>query len=205
MPDAALQHAIHQEARLDAVAALLDGMSHEARVAATRTLSRKDQRALYALAQDAAPLGLDHFVPADRAARAAVRHHGWNALPLPAAGRRVETRCARPEDGDGERLFGYNESPVRGLIGPGYFVAIPTRGNTDWEPRGAIVVDYFQIPDGPVPDRWPDVVPNRKGLQVFVYDKTRDFMRGVSAHVSVGAAYKVENSLDHYFMLVRQD
>ena len=31
-----------------------------------------------------------------------------------------------------------------------------------------------------------------KGLQVLVYHKTRDFMRKVSAHVSIGAAYKKE-------------
>jgi hypothetical protein len=28
---------------------------------------------------------------------------------------------------------------------------------------------------------------------------------GVSAHVSIGAAYKGEKALDHYFVLVRQD
>jgi hypothetical protein len=30
-------------------------------------------------------------------------------------------------------------------------------------------------------------------------------MRRVSAHVTVGAAYKGEKSLDHYFMLCRED
>ena len=48
------------------------------------------------------------------------------------------------------------------------------------------------------------MVPNTQGLQRFVYHRTRDFMRGVSAHVSIGAAYKVEKSLDHYFVLVRE-
>ena len=66
------------------------------------------------------------------------------------------------------------------------------------------MVDYFQIPDGPVPEGWPRVIPNTRGLQTFVYHRTRDFMRKVSKHVTIGAAYKVERPLDHYFVLCRQ-
>ena len=109
-----------------------------------------------------------------------------------------------PQDGS-ERLFGYNHAPSGKLVGPGYFVAVPTRGQPAWAERGPVVVDYFQVPDGPVPGEWPKVVPNSKGLQRFVYNGTRDFMRRVSAHVSIGAAHKGEKSLDHYFVLVRQD
>ena len=91
-----------------------------------------------------------------------------------------------------------------GIIGPGFFVGVPTEGNADWEARGAIVIDYFQTPDGDVAADWPKVVPNSKGLQRFVYYQTRDFMRRVSEHVSVGAAYKVEKPLGQYFMLCRE-
>ena len=94
--------------------------------------------------------------------------------------------------------------PIVNTIGPGYFVAIPTEGHEGWPSRGAVVVDYFQVPDGPVVDGWPKVKPNSSGLQMFVYNKTRDFMRRVSSHVSIGAAYKVEKALDHYFVLCRQ-
>ena len=59
--------------------------------------------------------------------------------------------------------------------------------------------------DGAVPSDWPKVVPNTQGLQRFIYHGTRDFMRRVSQHVSIGAAYKGEKKLDHYFVLVRQD
>ena len=38
-----------------------------------------------------------------------------------------------------------------------------------------------------------------------MYHHTRDYMRRVSSHVTVGAAYKGETSLDHYFMLCRED
>jgi hypothetical protein len=90
-------------------------------------------------------------------------------------------------------------------VGPGYFVLEATKGNTNWEPRGAWVVDYFQHPDGPVASGWPRVRSNREGLQVLVYYGTRDFMRRVSQHVSIGAAYKGEKPLDHYFTLCRED
>ena len=91
------------------------------------------------------------------------------------------------------------------MIGPGYFVALGTAGRAAWADRGGVVIDYFQVPDGPVPDGWPRVVDNDWRLQRFVYHRTRDFMRRVSAHVSIGAAWKSERSLDHYFLLCRRE
>ena len=70
--------------------------------------------------------------------------------------------------------------------------------------RGAIVVDYFEVPDGAVPAGWPPIVDNAWRLQRLVYHHTRDFLRRVSAHVAIGAAYKDERPLDHYFVLCRQ-
>jgi hypothetical protein len=193
-----------EPASLDAVAAFLDGLSHAERLAETRTLGRDAQRRLYRAAERSAPLGLDDFVPPGVASRTAVRHHGRNTLPLLPSLRLFEKRFAKPDEGNG-RLFGYNQSPFLSTIGPGFFVAVPTAGKPEWEARGAVVVDYFQIPDGPVPAGWPEVVPNEKGLPRFVYHHTRDFMRRVSKHVTIGAAYKVEKALDHYFILCRED
>jgi hypothetical protein len=90
------------------------------------------------------------------------------------------------------------------LIGPGFFVAVPTADRPQWAARGGVVVDYYQIPDGAVADGWPTVVANDWRLQRFVYHQTRDFMRRVSRHVSIGAAYKRERPLDHYFTLCRR-
>jgi hypothetical protein len=59
------------------------------------------------------------------------------------------------------------------------------------------------VPDAPVADGWPAVLRNDQRLQRFVYHQTRDFMRRVSEHVSIGAAFKRERPLDHYFVLVR--
>jgi len=69
---------------------------------------------------------------------------------------------------------------------------------------GWVVIDYFQVPDGPVAEGWPQVVANDWRLQRFVYHQTRDFMRRVSRHVSIGAAFKRERPLDHYFVLCRK-
>lgn len=193
---------LRQNAPLARIAAHLDGLTHEARVEALSSTTRADQRALYKAAGDAPPITLDFFVLAGTPARVAVHHKGRNSLPLPSPFRFFEKRFARPEDGSA-RLFGYNEGSTKSWIGPGYFVAIPTAGKPAWEERGAVVIDYFQVPDGPVPAGWPRVVPNSKGLQMFVYDGTRDYMRRVSNDVSVGAAYKGEKALDHYFTLCR--
>ena len=192
---------------LEAVAEYLDKLSPAARNEAMR-LSRKHQRALYRKALAAPPITLEHFVPADREPLAPVHHVGRNTLPLPSSVKSFEKRFCRPQDGSA-RLFGYNESPFGPLVGPGFFVAVGTEGNPDanelWVERGPIVIDYFQVPDAAVAPSWPSVRPNSQGLQMFVYKGTRDFMRKVSEHCSIGAAFKGEKALDHYFTLVRQE
>lgn len=203
LPAPSLRRLIERDARLDEVAALLDALSADERREAIGTLGRGLQRKLWALAGSAEPLTRDFFVPDGTAPRTPVAHDGKNTLPFPGF-TRFQKVFARPDDGS-ERLFGYNHGITEGFIGPGYFVTVDTAGNDAWTPRGAVVVDYFQVPDGPVPDGWPRVRPNSQGLQYFVYHRTRDFMRRVSKTVSIGAAYKVERPLDHYFLLSRRD
>ncbi|MBL8626547.1 MAG: hypothetical protein JNK64_34845 [Myxococcales bacterium] len=185
-----------------AIARHLDGLDARARAAEVLGLDRARQRTLFEKAAAAAPIDLAHFV-GDAAAGVEVIHDGRNTLPLPGPLRGFQKRFCRPADGSA-RLFGYNEGPTRRVVGPGYFVAVPTAGRPAWQARGAIVVDYFQIPDGPVAAGWPPVVANDWRLQRLVYHHTRDFMRRVSRHVSIGAAYKEERPLDHYFVLCRQ-
>ncbi len=204
---------VHARAPLAAVAEALEALDHAGRVAALRTLGRSEQRALFDAADP--DVALTHFVPWQVPARTEVRHAGKNTLPLLPGDRVFEKRFCRGEDG---RVFGYNEARSRRLIGPGYFVAVTTDHTAEWRTRGAVVVDYFQVPglggtrtgpaagrgsDAAVVEGWPAVVPNSKGLQMFVYRGTRDFMRRVSEHVSIGAAYKGEKALDHYFTLAR--
>ena len=202
-PDVRLQRRIRERSTSIAeIGARLDELDPYERLLALNSLGRDMQRCLYQKAEGAPPIELAHFVPDPLSPRMAVHHHGHNTLPLPGPHRRFQKRFCRPEDGS-ERLFGYNEGPTRGLVGPGYFVAMSTAGNPEWAARGAVVVDYFQVPDGKVALGWPRVIPNEAGLQRFVYSGTRDFMRRVSTHVSIGAAFKGERSIDHYFVLCR--
>jgi hypothetical protein len=195
-----LRDLISANATIGEMGALLDAAAPEERWDAVNTLSRKEQRKLYESAAAAQPLDLDYFVPVDRKDLIAVRHRGRNTIPLPGPLKFFAKVFARRQG----QIFGYNDSPAGGLIGPGYFVATPTAHEAAWTERGAVVIDYFQVPDGEVPGDWPSVRPNSQGLQMFVYKETRDFMRRVSAHVSIGAAFKRETALDHYFVLVRE-
>jgi len=188
------------ETGIDEIGAYLDGLNHDDRLAEVYSLRSRDQRDLFARAESAPPLSLKHFVPDSVAPLTPVIHYGKNSLPL---FRIFQKRFSRPGEGD-DKLFGYNEGFTRFFIGPGYFVTIPTAGHPDWEARGAVVVDYFQVPEEAVPAEWPAVKPNSRGLQRFVYYQTRDFMRRVSEHVSVGAAFKVEKAMGAYFMLCRE-
>lgn len=187
------------------IGAYLDGLDASTRWSEVGQLDRARQRTLYEKAAHATPIDMAHFV-GDARPLDEVIHDGLNTLPLPSPLRRFQKRFCRPEstDGAGARLFGYNEGPTRRVVGPGYFVAIPTADRPAWSARGAIVIDYFQVPDGRVASGWPRVVPNDWRLQRFVYDRTRDFMRRVSRHVSIGAAFKGERPLDHYFVLCRR-
>lgn len=186
---------------IEALGAWLDGLDHAGRFEALSSTSKAQQAKLWTLAATSRPLTLDDFVPASVPDRTEVIHHGRNSLP---AFRTFQKRFARAP-GDPTRLFGYNEGATRLLIGPGYFVAHGTAGNPSWEERGAVVVDYFMVPDAPVPDGWPAVVPNSRGPQILVYHRTRDFMRRVSEHVTIGMAFKVERSMNSYFTLLRED
>jgi len=186
---------------IDEIADHLDALAPDARWREVGVLDRAAQRTLYEKAH-AAPIGLEHFVDGT-APRTEVIHDGLNTLPVPPPLRRFQKRFCRP-DHETARLFGYNEGITRRVIGPGYFVAVATRGRPSWEARGPVVIDYFEVPDGAVPDAWPRVVGNERGLQRFVYHQTRDFMRRVSQHVSIGAAFKRERPLDHYFVLCRR-
>jgi len=195
----ALIDLVRSDAKIAELDSHLDELDQSARLSELYALTSADQKRLYERAKDSPPLDLDYFVPASVADRSEVIHYGKNSQP---AFRMFQKRWCRPPDKPGE-LWGYNETRVRGLIGPGYFVARETEGGGA-DPRGAVVVDYFEVPDGPVVVGWPAVRPNSKGLQMFVYDKTRDYMRRVSQHVSIGIAYRQESRVMGYFVLCRE-
>ena len=192
---------ISSQASIQDIASYLDNLSAQDRLSETRTLNRSAQRTLYESANHAPALDLDYFVPTSET-KVEVIHQGTNTLPVPSAIRFFEKRFCRPGNHN-DRLFGFNEGVTRKLLGPGYFVA--KRCIEQWQERGSVVIDYFEVPDGEVVDSWPKVKRNNQGLQVLVYHQTRDFMRRVSHHVSIGAAYKKEKALGHFFVLCRND
>lgn len=184
------------------VGAHLDGLASGKRWEQLRRLGRAQQRRLYELAVRN-PVGIDDLVPGAEPL-AEVVHDGLNTLPVPWPLRRFQKRFCRPLDTAAGVLYGYNEGPLRRIIGPGYFVARDTTDPT-WQEQGGVVVDYFEVPSGRVVAGWPRVVENSKGLQRGVYDHTRDFLRRVSRYVTVGAATKDGKPLDHYFVLCRRE
>ena len=198
---------IRGDAPIAEIAAALDAMPGSARRDEVNGLGRKDQARLFDKAEDAPPITLAHFVPDAIDALTPVHHPGRNTILTLPHFQRFEKRFTRPR-GDSSRLFGYNASNAW-FITPGYFVAYETAGNAEWERRGGVVVDYHQIPDAPLPRGWPVTAPNSRGLQRLVYHLTRDFMRRVSTHVSIGRASRddgeADQILDYWFTLCRQD
>ncbi len=186
------------------IASFLDHLSHPERIREVDQLKRRHQKKLFELVEDADPVTLEHFVPKEIGPMQEVIHYGKNTLPLIPKLRRFQKRFCLEREGD-DTVFGYNEGVARRVIGPGYFVAETTEGRADWESKGAIVINYLKIPRGSVPSQWPKVVPNSKGLQMFVYNQTLDFMRKVSEHVSIGAAYRGDTPLHNWFVLCRED
>lgn len=190
---------------MSAVRTYLEAMSFDDRLAVCMKLGRKDQRRLFQLAAQNEPCTFEDFVPAGTPPNVEVILEGKNTLPVFT---RFQKRFCAAKDGSA-RQFGYNEGFTRKFIGPGYFVAHMTDvppSEPHWKERGALVVNYWMVPEPSdiVVPGWPKVVPNSKGLQMFVYKGTRDFMRKVADDVTIGEAYKGDKTLDNFFVLVRR-
>ncbi len=180
---------------LSALSTHLDGLAPEARVAAVRTLGGKAQQLIWA-ATEGQGASLADLVPESTDATVEVINFGKNSLPVFT---HFEKRMCRVP-GEPDKLYGYNEGQTRPFIGPGYFVA------HDFPERGEVGIDYMQVPpDGaPLPEGWPAVKANEKGVQKFVYAGMVDYMRRVSATVTIGRAFKRgEKDLGHTFLLCR--
>lgn len=181
-----------------AVCALLDGLDHEGRVAAVRSLGRGAQRRLYDAVDGFRPLCLADLVPAGVADFTEVRHYGRNTLP---AFTLFEKRFCRPKGADPhkpETLYGFNFQSLSPLTGPGYFLAVEAQG------RPEVLVDYNRVPDDH-PPQWPEIRSNERGLSRFVYGFMVDTLRRVSEHVTIGSAARRGRDLGSWFVLCRED
>ncbi len=185
----------NSEVDLQGLSEYLDGLGPGSRVKQARQLTAQEQALLFDAADGFKPLTVEDFVPAAVPAMKQVIHFGRNSLPV---FRVFEKRFCRPE---GEfasvQLWGYNEQLFKRATGPGYFTA---RQSGDTE----VVIDYTQVPPYR-PDAWPEILPNSARLSRFIYNGTKDYIRGVSGHVSVGRATRDGKNMDNWFVLCRQE
>jgi hypothetical protein len=179
----------------------LDGLDDAARAAETRAMTPGQQARLFEAARGFRAITLEHFVPAAVAPMTQVIHTGKNSIPIVS---HFEKRFCRPAPGlaasaPSERLWGYNQNPpaVQAVSGPGYFVCYAIDA-------GEVLIDYCEVPPGK-PDAWPPIRPNSAGMSRFIYNRTKDTMRGVSAHVSIGRAARDGKTMDNWFVLCRRD
>ncbi len=179
------------------IARFLDGLSHDERVGATRSLDRAQQRALYKMADGFAPLTLAEMVPPEVATLEPVRHYGKNSLPLFSQFEKRFCRASEVDPNAPAWLLGYNFQTLSPLTGPGYFVA---REDTE---RGEVVIDYRELPPEK-PPHWPAIQPNDRGLSQFIYGNMVDTLRRVSQHVTIGSAARGGKDLGSWFVLCRE-
>ncbi len=175
------------------LSAWLDGLPAAQRLAEVRELTGREQSVLYEAAKGLRPLSIADYVPAGMAPLREVIHEGKNSLPLFS---RFQKRFCLPEPAATE-LWGYNEQALRWATGPGYFRA---RGIED----GQVLIDYLEVPPGKA-EGWPEIRPNSARLSRFVYFQTRDTMRGVSKHVTIGRAARDGKWMDNWFALCRDE
>ena len=180
------------EVDLRGLAAYLDSLAPPTRIAEACDLSADEQARLFDAAAGFRPLTLCDFVASDAPPLAPVVHYGRNSLPM---FRSFEKRFCRPDTAEGE-LWGYNEQRWRAFTGPGYFVAKPAS-------VGEVVIDYCEVPPRK-PVAWPPILANSARLSRFIYYRTRDFMRGVSKHVTIGRATREGKPMDNWFVLCRE-
>lgn len=175
------------------LADFLDSLGAAARVREVRSLGAREQARLFDAVAGFRPVRLTDFVPDGTPPLREVIHYGRNSLP---AFRFFEKRFCLA-DTLREELWGYNEQPLKAFTGPGYFVA---RQASESE----VVIDYCEVPPRK-PDSWPQILPNHARLSRFIYYRTRDFMRGVTRHVTIGRATRDGKPLENWFVLSRED
>jgi len=188
-------HDFFRDAKVDVagLAAYLDALDGERRVAEARDLDAAEQARLFDAAAGHRRITLDDFVPRGSAPLRPVIHFGRNSLPM---FKIFEKRFCLPDAGADGELWGYNEQAFKTFTGPGYFVAKQSSAQE-------VVIDYCELPPRK-PAQWPPILPNSARLGRFIYHRTRDFMRGVSQHVSIGRATREGKPMDNWFVLCRE-
>ncbi len=183
-------------ARLEEV---LDGLGHEGRVHATRTWNKKRQAAIYEAVKGRS-IDMGFLVPPSMGTLVEVIHDLHNTLPV---FHDSQKRFCRLPEGEEAKIAGYNHASTNPLTGPGYFI-VREPDAADGDHAGEIAIDYRKLPKSK-PAGWPEIRDNQGGLGGLVYGNMVDYMRRVSAHVSIGRATKNGKTMDAWFTLVRKD
>jgi len=184
---------------IEAIGTWLDGLSAGERLAQVRTLSRRDQAALFEHASGRACRIANEFVPTDVPPLVEVIHEGLNSMPM---FRLFQKRFCRPSNGSADRAWGYNEQTMKAVTGPGYFVAHEADAENGVR---TVVVDYRATLPTEKPEGWPQILRNDQRLSRFIYNGTQDWMWRVSSHVTIGRAQRVSGWMDNWFVLCRRD
>ncbi|MDP6931336.1 MAG: hypothetical protein QGG40_00400 [Myxococcota bacterium] len=177
---------------LSTIQTALDAADHPQRLNWMRGLGKREQKALYALA-DAPPSRLTleveffHGAPGE-----VVIHHGQNSLPLFSS---FQKRVCL-HGGEAPVPQGYNHQTMAWLTGPGHFIV---RYDGD-----DVVFDYTVLPEDR-PEAFPPLRDNLAGVSRFVYGNMIDRMRRVSDHCTIGIALREERPTGDLFMLLRED
>jgi hypothetical protein len=174
-----------------AIAAFLDGLDHDERLEAMRALggARLQSRLWDAVAANPR-VTIDDLVPPEAPPLREVIFEGKNSL---LAFTTFQKRFCRAPGGT-PALWGYNHQQLGWLTGPGYFVVHD-------EPAGA-AIDYRAVPPEH-PAGWPAVQPNDRGVSRVVYGGMVDYLRRVSRHVFIGAAFRDGKPRGNWFLLCR--
>lgn len=175
-----------------ALAAHLDALSADERLAQTLALGHDAQAKLFDVVEGARKLTLDDLAPAATAPLQGVRHEGRNSMPL--FSRFAKVFATSGESTDERWGFNATSALVTTTVGPGYFVAV--------QQGDACLVDYTRLPKQPLHGA-PRILGNEQRLSRFVYNQTKDVVRGVSQHVSIGRAWRGTTRLDNWFVLCR--
>jgi hypothetical protein len=180
--------------RMDEIEGYLNEVSELRRLAEVRSLSRIHLAHLFEAARNYKPLDLDFFAAAWGDPLKEVIHYGKNSLPVFT---QFQKRFCMPDRETPEpQRWGYNHQDMTQFTGPGYFVAKDCGD-------GEVVIDYYLVPPAK-PAEWPEIHENDYKLSRFIYFHTRDYMRKVSDHVSIGRAVKEGKIMDAWFVLCRK-
>jgi hypothetical protein len=187
-----LETMVEQGTPIGEIAAHIDALRGDAKVDEVRALRGGLVGRLYELSAGTEALTLADVTPDGAPAGATVTFEGRNSLPAFSLFRKRMTRTA-----DG-LVFGYNDSPSRFAVGPGYF----NISLADDSHRGELVFEYMQPPPFE-PQGWPKYRSNARGLSIFVFKDMYDFVRRVARGVMVGSAYQRGVKRDAYFVIVK--